>query len=80
MLCPFLLSRLIEGDDDAANAINTGEVRSVVKVAADAGEREIFCDSEPAVLSRDDVLNLERRLWVSTSFTAPTSATPNKLT
>ena len=54
-----------EAADFAAVGVNAGEVRPFVQIAVRAGEGEVFFGGDAAVLSRDDVLEME---WQHAAF------------
>ena len=56
---PRLSARMEKLDDLRGVGIDPGEVRALVQIARDAGEREVCEVITAAVFSRDDVFDLE---------------------
>jgi hypothetical protein len=83
MVGPAVDARVEQREDSAAIGIHSCEVRSLVRVAMDAGQREIGGVVAPTVLPRDDVLDvmggLGVFLLVETVFTAVAGALADEL-
>jgi hypothetical protein len=58
MLIPDLSVRIEETNDSAIDGINGGQIRTFVAVAIEAGKSEVINLGSPAVLERDDVVDV----------------------
>lgn len=59
MPIPFLLAWMEQRRDFTADGIDPGQIRAFVEIAIDAGEAEVLQIVPAAVLSGDDVLDME---------------------
>lgn len=59
MLGPFLPARIEKRHDIVIGGIDSGQIRTLVQVAGPAGEGQVRFDGLPAMLPRDNMLDLE---------------------
>lgn len=61
MAVPRHAARIEQAHEPTRDRIQPGNVRAFVQVAQVAGESKVSQDRSPAVLTRDDVFDLERK-------------------
>ncbi len=59
--------------------IDSRKVWTFVRIAPDTRERQVFFNSDAAVLPRDDVLELKWGKWVVAILTPSGTAPPNQI-
>jgi hypothetical protein len=59
MLRPLMAARVEKPDDPSGARITPRDVRPLMVVAGEAGERQVLGRSQSAVLAREDVVNLK---------------------
>jgi hypothetical protein len=59
MLFPYIRRRIEQGHKLTGNVIDSADVRTLVGIAEIAGQREVRKFGQPAILPRDDVLDVE---------------------
>ena len=62
MIVPVLLSRVKQRDDVTGLRVDSGKIRSLVAIAVTTGAGQIFWHAGTAVLERNNVIEMERRL------------------
>ena len=61
MIAPSVLAWVEKPDEVAGGHITPGDVRALVPVAVEAGERKIFDGRITAMLARDNVIDVKRQ-------------------
>ena len=84
MLIPRMTARVEKRLDSSRHRVDPGEVRTLMQIALRAGQGKILFIVRPAMLLRDDVLNLicdERLIGLAGAaiFAATARSLPNKL-
>ena len=75
VILPSILARVKQSHNLSVGGINSRQVRSLVLVTSHASQREVCLDGRPAMLSRDDMLDLKRRQCNPSVF-APLTGSP----
>lgn len=64
VVCPLVLSRMVEADDAARAADESSDIGSLGDIAAQAGQGEVRSRGGAAMLPADDVIHMKRELGV----------------